>query len=132
MSLFLITGIFLNGKHVWRPVTKIPGIAFHNDKLDDYMGTVYSVCVTPDGKHVVSGSGDNPIRITWIKDAGLVREIKTGPYTFRQQCLCYPWRQTCGVRFWRKYYYNLFFIINKGVQVIEQEFSPGEFENWKC
>merc|ERR1712172_146615 len=35
-----------------------------------------SVCVTPDGQHVVSGSDDTTVRITCVDDGKLVREIK--------------------------------------------------------
>ena len=37
---------------------------------------VYSVCLTPDVKHVVSGSKDKTILITRIEDGDLVQEIQ--------------------------------------------------------
>ena len=44
--------------------------------IQRHEGHVYSVCLTPDGKHVVSGSQDKTIRITRIEDGELVRVIK--------------------------------------------------------
>ena len=38
--------------------------------------TLLSICLTPDGKHVVSGSRKGYIRVLRIKDSALVREIK--------------------------------------------------------
>ena len=44
--------------------------------IQRHEGYVYSVCSTPDGKHVVSGSDDGTIRVTRIEDGELVRVIR--------------------------------------------------------
>ena len=39
-------------------------------------GGVYSVCLTPDGKHVVTGSEDGTARLWSMEDGEMVREFK--------------------------------------------------------
>ena len=45
-------------------------------QLKGHKDSVWRVCMTPDGKYVVSGSSDMTVRITQTKDGKLFREIK--------------------------------------------------------
>ncbi len=45
-------------------------------ELKGHRGAVYSVCVTPDGSKIVSGSGDATIRIWDIKSGNQLAELK--------------------------------------------------------
>ena len=51
--------------------------------LKGHASWVSSVTVTPDGKHVVSGSGDKTVRIWSMADGSLVRELKGHTGTVR-------------------------------------------------
>ena len=55
---------------------------YTNKRMNKYcrhiigLGMVCSVCVTPDGKYVVSGSENGTVRITRFDNGKLVREIR--------------------------------------------------------
>ena len=44
--------------------------------LEGHSKTVYSVCVTPDSLHVVTGSGDKTARVWRLADGSLVRTLQ--------------------------------------------------------
>merc|ERR1719506_1385538 len=55
-----------------QPVPRtVPGV-----RLSGHSKAVSSVCFSPDGKLVASGSGDNTVRITSVGDGTLVQEVK--------------------------------------------------------
>eukprot|EP00965_Chrysotila_dentata_P047729 1583338-Pleurochrysis_carterae.AAC.2 len=46
--------------------------------LEGHSNALRSVCVTPDGKHVVTGSDDNTARVWRLDDGKHVRTLKRG------------------------------------------------------
>ena len=46
--------------------------------FEGHAGAVRSVCVTPDGKHVVTASADTTARIWLLSDGSLVRTLQVG------------------------------------------------------
>lgn len=59
-------------------------------EINGHMAGVNSVCLTPDGKHVMSSCSDETICITCFDDGDLVRKIKQAIgalYSDGQECL---------------------------------------------
>merc|ERR1719174_1948846 len=79
--------------HVWETFKEVWEKCHPEQPLPVYTQVVHStsavssVCVTPDGQHVVSGSGDKTIRITCVDDGKLVREIKGHSDKVRTVCV---------------------------------------------
>eukprot|EP00965_Chrysotila_dentata_P047728 1583338-Pleurochrysis_carterae.AAC.1 len=56
--------------------------------LEGHGGPVNSVCVTPDGKHVVTGSADSTARVWRFDDCELVRTLKLAPRRLHASACC--------------------------------------------
>tara|TARA_Y100000992_G_scaffold243364_1_gene174398 strand:- start:970 stop:2109 length:1140 start_codon:yes stop_codon:yes gene_type:complete len=70
---YLVTGSLVNAVQVW-DVHSDYELFCSIDGPDGWSG-IYSVCVTPDNKHVVAGSTDQKM---WTLDGGEVRTIRSG------------------------------------------------------